>query len=189
MSDRESELKHLFLQSLQGDAPSYEEVLRRISVLLRGYLMKTMNPRLRTQEQVEDLVQDVLISIHNKRDLYDVRQPLLPWVYAIARYRLIDSLRAEKRRPECVEWVEAFDVFASVENPPLALEEEQAGDALVEGLSSRQKEILRLAKVEGVSLSEIALKMDMSLSAVKVSVHRSLKLVRKRFGKNIGRNA
>ena len=180
MSDLESELKHLFLLALQGQMDTYEEWLRRISLLLRNYLTKTMNPRLRSKEQVEDLVQEVLISIHKKRDLYDKKQPLLPWIYAIARYRLIDSLRAEKRRPECVEWIKNFDALFIVEDLPV--EEGQEVEALLDGLPARQKEILRLAKVEEFSLNEIAEKMDMSLSAVKVSVHRSLKFIRKRMG-------
>ena len=144
--------------------------------------MKTMNPRLRSKEQVEDLVQEVLISIHRKRDLYDVNQPLLPWVYTIARYKLIDSLRAEKRRPECVEWVEKFDSISATEGSLLELEQAQQSETLLEGLSSNQKEILKLAKGEDVPLNEIAEKMEMSLSAVKVSVHRSLKFIRKRVG-------
>lgn len=180
MSELESELKQLFLLSLQGETRSYEEFLQRVSLLLRGYLMKTMNPRLRSQEQVEDLVQEVLISIHKKRDLYDVNQPLLPWIYAIARYRLIDSLRMERRRPECVEWIEKFDAVSVVTSP--ILREELDGEELLEGLSTKQREILRLAKVEEVPLNEIAVKMDMSLSAVKVSVHRSLKFIQKRLG-------
>ena len=142
--------------------------------------MKSLNPRFRSSEQVEDLVQEVLITIHKKRDLYDVNQPLLPWVYTFARYKLIDSLRAEKRRPECVEWVEKFDALAVVHKPPI--EEEVQGEPLMEGLSGKQKEILRLAKVEEISLNEIAAQMEMSLSAVKVSIHRSLKFIRKRKG-------
>lgn len=149
--------------------------------MLKSYLLHTMNPRLRSQEQVEDLVQEVLISIHRKKDLFSAELAFLPWVYAIARYRLIDSLRMEKRRPECVEWVEKFDRVASSDMPKLT--EEEDGESLMSGLSKAQQEILKLAKVDEMPLSEIAAKKGMSLSAVKVSVHRSLKLLRKKLEK------
>ena len=102
MTERETQFKRLFLMSRKGDQAAYRLLLEGLGALLKLFLMGTMNPRMRSKEQVEDLVQDVLISIHKKRDLYSDELPFLPWVFAIARYRLIDSLRMEKRRPECV---------------------------------------------------------------------------------------
>ena len=129
---------------------------------------------------VGDLVQDVLVSIHRKRELYSEDRPFLPWVYAIARYRLIDSLRAEARRPACIEWLEKFDAEVFVEMPKLLEEEDGAQLMLV--LNQRQREILILSKVEELPLDEVALKMGMTVSAVKVSIHRSLKKIRENLG-------
>lgn len=167
--------------SRKGDQAAYRLLLEGLGALLKLFLMGTMNPRMRSKEQVEDLVQDVLISIHKKRDLYSDELPFLPWVFAIARYRLIDSLRMEKRRPECVEWIEKFDSVSVTEMPSFSEEEE--GTALLAGLSPERQEILRLAKVDEIPLAEIAAKKGMSLSAVKVSVHRSLKILRKKLVK------
>ncbi len=180
LSELERELKSLWVLALRGDGVAYEKVLKKLSQLLRGYLQKSINPRFRSVEKVEDLVQEVLFALHRKRDLYDQAQPFLPWVYTIARYKLIDSFRAEKRQPEFVEWLEKFDSLAFVEIPKMF--EEQQGDELLQGLNDQQKEVLRLAKVEELPLHEIALQLNMSLSAVKVTVHRSLKFVRRRLG-------
>lgn len=180
MSAKDEDFKNLFLQGIKGDEASYRSFLEGVSTLLKSYLLKTMNPRFRSIEQVEDLVQEVLISIHRKRDLYSNDLPILPWVYAIARYRLIDSLRMESRRPQCTQWIEKFEAQAFLEMPKF-LEEEDGHEFLV-GLSDQQQEILKLAKVDELSLNEIANIKGMSVSAIKVSIHRSLKTVRKNFG-------
>lgn len=178
MSELEEKFKSLFLKAQAGDEKAYRELLDGFAQLLRAYLMKTMNPRIRSRERVEDLVQDTLIAIHRKRDLFQVDRPLLPWLYAVARYRLIDSLRAEARRPECIEWIEKFDSVVFVEMPKLA--EEEDGSELLAGLTDRQKTILTLSKVDQLSVQEIAGKLEMSLSAVKVTIHRALKTIRKK---------
>jgi RNA polymerase sigma-70 factor (ECF subfamily) len=180
VSNLEERLKKLFLLAKAGNDSAYRELLEGIAVLLRAYLTKTMNPRLRSREQVEDLVQEVLISIHRKRDLYQIDRPLLPWIYAIARYRLIDSLRSSARRIECVEWIEKFDALASVEMP--VIDDDPELSELLDGLNVRQKQILMLAKVDELSVQEIADQLGMSLSAVKVTIHRALKMLRKKSG-------
>lgn len=85
--------------SLRGDRVAYEKLLEQVAIMVRMYLHRTLGSRQGSVEKVEDLVQEVLISIHQKKESYRSSQPILPWVYAIARYRLIDSIRAEKRRP------------------------------------------------------------------------------------------
>ena len=178
MNDKEESFKQMFLSARKGEVSLYRDLLTSLAEMLRNYLMKTMNPRLRSMEQVEDLVQDVLIAIHEKRDLYDENRPFFPWVFAIARYRLIDSLRQDARRPECVEWVEAFEVNAFFEMPKLP--EEESGEEWFRGLSQKQKKIVKLAKIEEMPLAEIASLEKMSLSAVKVALHRAIQEMRKR---------
>ena len=179
MSENDQHYRSLFLLAKKGDQASYRLLLEGLSRMLKSYLMKTMTSKLRSIEQVEDLVQEVLMSIHRKRDFYSEDRPFLPWVYAIARYRLIDSLRSESRRPACIEWIEKFDSEVFVEMPKLL--EEEDGAELMSGLSTEQRKILILAKVDELPLSEIADQMGMSLSAVKVSIHRSVKSIRKKF--------
>jgi RNA polymerase sigma-70 factor (ECF subfamily) len=175
----EEELKGLMLAAVTGDTHSYESFLQKVAQLLKPRFIRMS----RSVEKADDLIQDVLISIHRKRDLYKVEMPILPWVNAIAKHRFIDSIRSESRRPSTVVWEEDFENLAAEEVEV----SQESGEALLEGLSDRQKEILTLAKVEEVPLAEIAQKFDMSLSAVKVSVHRSIKSIREGRHKKDGK--
>jgi RNA polymerase sigma-70 factor (ECF subfamily) len=142
-----------------------------------------MNPSKRSAEKVEELAQDILMSIHQKRSTYRPEMPILPWIYAVARYRLIDSIRQEARRPKTVVWDEAYEEIPDTR--PAAAESlgltPGAADveALLSGLNDRQREILVLSKVTGMPLADIASKMNMSLSAVKDTIHRTLRSIRK----------
>ena len=177
-TELEAQLCQWMNESLQGDQTSYHSFLSRVSVMLRGYLTNAMGSHMRTPEKVEDLVQDVLLAIHRKKHLYRTDMPILPWLFAIARYRLIDYVRSEKRRPSLVEWDDTFD--PSDPRQTIALSDENIFqiEELLECLSTTQKQILILAKAEGIPLSEIANRFNMSLSAVKVTVHRALRKVR-----------
>ena len=170
-------LRELLLAGIAGDSASYQKFLEQVSELLRGFLMGALSPSQRSVERVEDLVQEVLLSIHRKRDLYRAEHPILPWLYAIARYKLIDSLRQEKVRPRGSVAIEDLENELFVEATEFLPDD---GEHLLDGLSDRQKEIIRLAKVEEEPLAQIAAKLGMSLSAVKVSIHRSLQILRKR---------
>src|SRR5260370_23609908 len=87
------ELRGLMLAGLDGDAAAHKALLTRLSANLRAYF-KTHLARIgRGPADAEDLVQETLIALHTRRHTYDRSQPLTPWVYAIARYRLFDFLR------------------------------------------------------------------------------------------------
>lgn len=171
-------MREWLLLGLDGDKIAYERFLEKAATMIRGYLFNSMSAATRSAEKAEDLVQDVLVTIHRKKHLYRADMPILPWLFAIARYRLIDHVRAEKRRPSLVAWEEDFD---PADPAPLSLSVEQAFDLeqLLEGISARQREILLLAKVDRVPLAEIAERFDISLSAVKVTIHRALRKIRK----------
>ena len=176
MNEREDQLKNLFLLAKDNDEQAYKALLTEISGLLRAYLLKLMSPRIRSTERAEDLVQEILITIHRKRDLYSVDRPFLPWIYAIAKYRFIDSLRAESRHPEFEEWTAQQDSRMFL--PTAQKADEENTDEILQGLTPQQKAILTMAKVEEVPLKEIAAHFKMSVSAVKVTIHRVLKNLR-----------
>ena len=95
MSLGEPELKALMLAALEGDAPAYRRLLDTLMTRLEGYFAR----RLRADPtHVEDLVQETLIAVHAKRATFDPTQPVGAWVYAIARYKLIDHYRRMGRR-------------------------------------------------------------------------------------------
>lgn len=178
----ETNMRGWMAQALAGDAAAYEKLLNQIASIVRGYLMNVLNARVRSEEKVEDLVQETLLAIHKKKHLYTAGRPILPWIFAIARYRLIDSVRAEERRPTLVNWEEYFDSDLFEQRTAEAKTDAGAIDELTEGLTDRQKEVLLLAKVEELPLAEVAKRLQMSLSAVKVTVHRAIKELRKRKG-------
>lgn len=170
------------LRSLDGDKIAYEKMLLTISTMLRGYLMNSLSARHRNLETVEDLIQEVLISIHRKKHLYRTQMPILPWLFAIARYRLIDYLRAENRRPRLEGWEDTFDA-PEPKRMELSSERLFELEEILSGLTPRQRRVLLLAKTEGVPLAEIAQQLDMSLSTVKVTIHRCLASIRKQVKK------
>lgn len=158
-------LRDMFVAALGGDATAYRRFLEQVTV------------RLRRELKDEDLVQDVLMAIHRKRDLYRPEFPVWPWIRAIAKHRLIDSQRARARRPELVASSQWLD---DVEDPRGTLDRDTSDlTAALEQLDERQREILRLAKLEGLAYAEIGRRFGLSVAAVKVSVHRSLKAIRR----------
>jgi RNA polymerase sigma-70 factor (ECF subfamily) len=92
--DAESRLKALFVGGLDGDPNAYRSFLQALTRHLRGYLRKRLARR---PDDVEDLVQEILLAVHNARHTYRADEPLTAWLHAIARYKLMDFFRAPRR--------------------------------------------------------------------------------------------
>jgi RNA polymerase sigma-70 factor, ECF subfamily len=112
MPTLEVELKALMLASLDGDAVSHRGLLDRLSRRLRAYYKAKLLAVGRGMAEAEDLVQEAILAIHIKRHTYDPREPLTPWVHAIARYKLIDFLRRNRASLAEVPIDEADEVMA-----------------------------------------------------------------------------
>ncbi|MDM0045640.1 sigma-70 family RNA polymerase sigma factor [Variovorax dokdonensis] len=173
----ESALRGLFLKGLRGDEAAYKAFLQQLSRHLRSFLARRL---FGWPDDVEDLVQECLLAMHNQRHTYDSDQPLTAWVHAIARYKMIDLLRAKSGREALqVPLDDAQDLFAD--------DSAQAGDAqrdlqvLLSSLPDRQRLPIVHTKLEGLSVAETAQRMGMSESAVKVNVHRGLKALAARL--------
>ena len=91
---KEERLKDLFVRGLSGNNAAYQTFLGELSSYLRAFLRKRL---IRLPDEVEDLVQEALLAVHNQRHTYDPSQPLSAWVQAIARYKLVDMLRRQGR--------------------------------------------------------------------------------------------
>ncbi len=171
MSASEDRLRDLLVRGLAGDASTYHAFLKELSAHLRAFLRGRLS---RLPDEVEDLVQETLLAVHNQRHTYDAGQPLTAWVHAIARYKLIDLLRRRAVRDALND---ALDDDLDV----LAASDTEAADArrdlarLLERLPDRQRLPILHVKVEGLSVVETARMTGMSESAVKVGVHRGLK--------------
>jgi RNA polymerase sigma-70 factor (ECF subfamily) len=168
----EAALHALMIRGLAGDSPAYSTLLKRLAEVLRSYFRRKL---FRHPHEAEDLVQDVLMAIHAKRGTFDTSQRLTAWVYAIAQYKLIDFLRRAKRRGIAIPLEAEMALFAE--------EGDAAASGDVETLLSRlpekQRETIRLVKLEELSVREAAQKAGLSESDVKVSVHRGLKKLAK----------
>jgi len=161
------------LAGLEGDEASHKTLLMKLSAYLRAYFKGQLMRMGRGPADAEDLVQETLIALHTRRHTYDRSQLLTPWVYAIARYRLIDHLRRTKASIMNVPVEEAGDVAAT--NDPMAVESTLDLEELMAQISPKVSQAIRYVKLEGLSVSETAARTGMSPSAVKVSVHRGLK--------------
>ena len=164
----------------QGDTLAYERLLGAIAAALRPPLRR----RLPTPDDAEDVVQEVLLTVHRVRHTYDPARPFLPWLAAITQRRTIDHLRRHGRlgRHETLD-EEAVVTFAD----PRANGETDADDARVEvagllrSLPSGQRQAIELLKLQELSVREAASRSGESETALKVAVHRALKTLRARL--------
>lgn len=164
----ETALHALMVRGLAGDSAAYTALLKHLAGALRAYFHRKL---FQQQHEAEDLVQDVLLAIHAKRATFDVAQRLTVWVYAIAHYKFIDHLRRRKRRGVSSPIEDETALFMDQGDASAAADVE----ALLSRLPEKQRESIRLVKLEELSVREAAQKAGISESDVKVSVHRGLK--------------
>jgi RNA polymerase sigma-70 factor (ECF subfamily) len=176
----EQRLRGQLLDALAGDAAAYQRFLGSLAAHLRAFFRKRL---FQLPDEVEDLVQETLLAIHTHRHTYRPEQPLTAWVHTIARYKLVDLLRARSRREALNDPLdEDLAVFAASDTQ--AVEAHRDLETLLQALPERQRRLVRMTKVDGDSNAEAAAAMGMSEVAVKVSVHRSLKALAARFRSN-----
>jgi RNA polymerase sigma factor (sigma-70 family) len=173
----EKSLRNALLQGLDGDAGAYHRFLQQLTGHLRAYLRRRL---FNWPDDVEDLVQETLLAVHNQRHTYQHGQPLTAWVQAIAKYKLIDLLRARAGR-------EALHQPLEDDLQLFAVADIEAGDArrdletLLSSLPERQRLPIVHVKLQGLSVAEAASATGMSESAVKVGIHRGLKALAARW--------
>jgi RNA polymerase sigma-70 factor (ECF subfamily) len=173
MSTDESELKALMLASLKGDAAAHRALLARVSSRLRAYYKSKLARTSRAAAEAEDLVQEAILAIHLKRSTYDPDEPLTPWLYAIARYKLIDFLRRTRTSRVDVPIEEADEVMARDDHE--AAESSYDVRRLMERLSKNMRCAVEAVKLDGLSTADAATRCGLSESGVKVNVHRGLR--------------
>ena len=174
---RERQLRSLLMGALDGDSAAYHAFLKQLGPHLRAYLRR----RLRSQpDDVEDLVQDTLIALHEQRHTYRTDLPVTAWVQAIARYKLIDLLRSRQRHQDLHEPIEDHLSFLAFDDAE-AREARRDVNVLMRNLPDNQRLPILHTKVHGLSVAEAAEATGMSESAVKVGVHRGIKALAARF--------
>nr|WP_315401912.1 sigma-70 family RNA polymerase sigma factor [uncultured Duganella sp.] len=171
----ELRLHALFLQGVDGDTDAYRRFLQATATHLRAFLRRRLS---RWPDEVEDLVQESLLAIHNQRLSYDTGVPLTSWIHAIARYKLIDWLRRHARRDGLYD---VLDDDAAGEGALFSSADQEAGEArrdlnkLLALLPAKQRDAIVLTKLDGLSVREAASRLRISEADIKVSVHRGMK--------------
>ena len=170
--DFESGLKPLWMRAQAGDEAAYRDALSRIAARLRRYFARRL---FALPDDVEDLVQETLLALHQQRGTYDPGLPVSAWVHAIARHKLVDLLRRRGRREALNE---PLDDLAEDLHPAAAPDEQPTRRdlaLLLATLPAAQRLAIVLTKIEGLSVAEAAQRGGVSVSALKVQVHRGLK--------------
>jgi RNA polymerase sigma-70 factor, ECF subfamily len=169
----ETELRELMLRGNTGDNAAYHQFLKRAGDMLRVFYRKRL---LKMPDHVEDLVQEALLGIHNQRHTYDPSQLVTAWVYAIGRYKLVDMWRRHGVRDALNDsFDESLHDVASDDGN--ADDARRDIDVLLEQLPDKQRLPIRHVKLEGLSVQESARLTGLSESAVKVGIHRGLKVL------------
>jgi RNA polymerase sigma factor (sigma-70 family) len=173
-------LAELMRDAQTGDADAYLELLEDITPRLRR-VVRRQRSFLGT-EDIEDLVQEILLSLHSVRATYDPSRPFMPWLLAITRNRLADGARRYSRKGAqeisidqmAVTFVaDSTNTTAEVYGDPEALK--QALRALPAG----QREAIEMLKLREMSLKEASAASGMSIGALKVATHRAMSALRK----------
>ncbi|MGE0558929.1 MAG: sigma-70 family RNA polymerase sigma factor [Burkholderiales bacterium] len=171
MSEQEIRLRSLMVDGMAGNTAAYHAFLKELSALLRGFLRVRL---MGLPDEVEDLVQETLLAVHNQRHTYDPGQPLTAWVHAIARYKLVDMFRRRETREQMNDPLDdELEVFSAPDND--AADARRDLGKLLEQLPDRLRLPIVHMKLEGLSVAETARATGMSEAAVKVGVHRGLK--------------
>jgi len=165
----------LMARAQDGDRQAYRTLLQDMTPYLRSLAARCF----KRPSDIEDAVQDVLLTVHMVRHAYDPKRPFGPWLVAIANRRIIDRLRRETRH-------KAREIALSSEHetfpdPPTNLKEapeEAALNEAIERLPPEQRQAVKLLKLRELSLKEAALVSGRSIASLKVSTHRAIKSLR-----------
>ncbi|HAK63925.1 MAG TPA: RNA polymerase subunit sigma-24 [Alphaproteobacteria bacterium] len=178
---REALLRPLFAQALSGDKRAYEKLLNEIAGFARNYVRR----RLASPTDHDDVVQEILLSVHKALHTYDPARPCLPWLAAIMHYRLSDWLRKHYsiRAVRTLSADHAGDVFDQIASDevtadPFAYE---SLEKAVETLPRGQQAVIQAMYREELTVRETSEKLGMSISAVKVTAHRAYRKLRMRL--------
>lgn len=169
---REDEWASWMRAAIAGDADAYRHFLQALTPHLRAMARRRCEQMGMPRSDAEDLVQEALLTIHVKRGSWDAARPIGPWISAIVRNKLIDSLRRRGRT-----------IHVPIDDVMETLEAEDHGDGLdhidverlVMQLREPQQSIVRAVSLAGASIRDTALKLGMSEGAVRVALHRALK--------------
>ncbi len=198
MGARDQAWSQLMRQAQGGDARAYERLLREITPLVRAVARRLCSER----RDLEEIVQETLLTVHRVRHTYDPQRPFTPWLTAIASRRSIDSLRRRRRiarhelsadnfgphdgrqppvdgGPESIVQDDETSIELAANKKMETVRAAQELDVLLQRLPARQREAVESVKLKEMSLAEASAALGQSVGALKVNVHRALKTLRR----------
>ncbi|GGF83945.1 RNA polymerase sigma factor [Azorhizobium oxalatiphilum] len=176
MDTREHRWAEAMRAERRGDRAAYERLLGEITPVLRGLVRHRLSLLGLNAAEAEDLVQEALIGLHTKRHTWSPDRPFLPWLHAIARYKLLDGarrLRREARQRIEISLDDLAEVMADpdaeVDRSPIHMERQLAT------LSPGQRDVVEALALDGESVRTTAQRLDTSEGAIRVTFHRALR--------------
>jgi RNA polymerase sigma-70 factor (ECF subfamily) len=169
--EHDDEWTGLMRLAISGDSAAYHRLLKAVAPVLRAAARRSLARAGQPVDHSEDIVQDIVLAVHWTRHTWDANAPFAPWLFAIARNKLIDALRRRGRR-----------IFVNIDDFAETIASEPAADSVpateiaaqLGSLPARQREVLQSIAVESASIKDTAAKFGMSEGAVRVALHRGL---------------
>ncbi|PZU59158.1 MAG: RNA polymerase subunit sigma-70 [Sphingobium sp.] len=168
MRTSEEQLRAWMVGGLDGSAADHAALLRALVPMLRAFYRRRARGN---EDDIEDLVQETLIAVHGRRATYDRERPFAAWLFAIARYKMIDHFRRVRRLMP----VDGLDDVLVAEDFVAAADARMDVDVLLDILPPKQAAAIRATRLDGHSVAETAAASGLGESDIKVSVHRGLK--------------
>jgi RNA polymerase sigma-70 factor, ECF subfamily len=177
LSQDERELSQLMRESQNGNGESYNRLLTRIAQMLLGYVRKSVR-----SDMVDDVLQEIVMGVHLKRHTFNSEQYFLPWLYAIARYKVVDYLRRKGREEKRFMSREDLDLLA-VSDAELTIESMSVEniEEIISDLPTKQLQVLTAVKIKGLSIKEASEQLGFSESDIKVTIYRAMKSLKIKF--------
>jgi RNA polymerase sigma factor (sigma-70 family) len=179
-SELNQRLANLMRSAQDGNGSAYVRLLREITPLIRRVVQNRR--RFLQTADIEDLVQDILLSLHSVRKTYDPGRPFLPWLIVVIRNRLAVSARRYSRREARELQVDDLAVTFSEQEDNSASGVYRDPEALREAIAHlppAQRQAIEMLKLHEMSLKEAAAQSGTSVGALKVSVHRAMASLKK----------
>jgi RNA polymerase sigma-70 factor (ECF subfamily) len=172
----EARLAPLLRAAIAGDERAYADFLRRAACLVRGFARRKIVPG---GIDPEDIVQETLLAVHLKRHTWRDDESVTPWLYAIARHKIVDAFRRRGRHVE----IDVEEIAEIAAEPPADAASEWEINRALDALSPGQRTVVAAISVNGRSIGETARELGMSETAVRVALHRGLAAIARRFGR------
>ena len=163
------ELRKKLLSALEGNEQDYAEFLTELRTSVEGYLARKSV----VEHERDDVIQDVLMSVHLARNTYDRSKPFGPWLVSIIRRRLVDRFRVNRR-------FVADDIFdhPDPEQQTASVEDTLYLEKALSSLKPKQRAAIIATEIYGRTTSEVAAELKMNPGTFRVMLHRAMKSLR-----------